>query len=186
MTCFNNECKAAGRCVAAPNTGCRASMTAPSNELPDALIDAHLGLAYQSSGLNAMGGESWDRVVARRFFALGMATAAGLIEMPTRSVGEELELVGWLTQAGNIVTGLATYREADAKLYGWEPVYRRTSGVTVVCGSPAPKPPCAVCGTPYEKHGTAPTCASHDYTDGGHIVLLVPAGVAGTLKEKSE
>lgn len=39
-----------------------------------------------------------------------------------------------------------------------------------------PRPPCAVCGTLYEKHGTAPTCASHDYTDGGHIVLLVPAG----------
>ena len=52
------------------------------NELPDALIDAHLGLAYQSSGLNGMTGESWDRIVARRFFALGMATAAGLIDMP--------------------------------------------------------------------------------------------------------
>lgn len=51
-------------------------------------------------------------------------------------------------------------------------------GVTVVCGSPPPKPPCAVCGTPYEKHGTAPTCASHDYTDGGHITLVVrTAGV---------
>lgn len=37
------------------------------------------------------------------------------------------------------------------------------------------KPPCAVCGTPYEKHGTAPTCASHDYTDGGHITLVVSA-----------
>jgi hypothetical protein len=46
-------------------------------------------------------------------------------------------------------------------------------------GVPA-RPPCAVCGTPYEKHGTAPTCASHNYTDGGHIVLLVPAGVLGT------
>lgn len=57
-----------------------------SNELPDALIDAHLGLAYKSSGLNAMAGESWDRVVARRFFALGMATAAGIIDMPAPSV----------------------------------------------------------------------------------------------------
>jgi hypothetical protein len=53
-----------------------------SNELPGALIDAHLGLAYKSSGLNGMTGESWDRIVARRFFALGMATAAGLIEIP--------------------------------------------------------------------------------------------------------
>lgn len=40
-------------------------------------------------------------------------------------------------------------------------------------------PPCTVCGTPYEKHGTAPTCASHDYTDGGHTVLVVrTSGVA--------
>jgi hypothetical protein len=34
----------------------------------------------------------------------------------------------------------------------------------VVYGSPEPKPPCTVCGTPYEKHGTYPTCASHHYT----------------------
>lgn len=36
----------------------------------------------------------------------------------------------------------------------------------VVFGSPAPRPPCIVCGTPYEKHGSYPTCASHQYTDG--------------------
>lgn len=26
--------------------------------------------------------------------------------------------------------------------------------------------PCTVCGVPWAKHGTAPTCASHDYTPG--------------------
>jgi hypothetical protein len=37
-------------------------------------------------------------------------------------------------------------------------------GVAVVYGSPEPRPPCAVCGTPAEKHGSYPTCASHPYT----------------------
>lgn len=62
--------------------------------------------------------------------------------------------------------------------HGYDYSIDRAPSVPVVRGSPEPKPPCAVCGTPYEKHGTAPTCASHDYTDGGHIVLLVPSGVA--------
>src|SRR4051812_14338456 len=36
--------------------------------------------------------------------------------------------------------------------------------VFVTCGADTPRPPCAVCGTPYDKHGTYPTCASHHYT----------------------
>lgn len=34
-------------------------------------------------------------------------------------------------------------------------------------GSDAPKPPCSVCGLPYAKHGSYPTCASHPYAAGG-------------------
>lgn len=42
-------------------------------------------------------------------------------------------------------------------------------GLSAICASTttkmAPKrPPCAACGTPYEKHGSYPTCASHPYT----------------------
>lgn len=40
------------------------------------------------------------------------------------------------------------------------------AGVMMVQGSSTPRPPCTVCGVPYEQHGTAPTCASHDYSDG--------------------
>src|SRR5512133_1203417 len=32
-----------------------------------------------------------------------------------------------------------------------------------MCRQASPRPPCAVCGTPYEKHGSYPTCASHSY-----------------------
>lgn len=45
------------------------------------------------------------------------------------------------------------------------------SGVMVV-GTTAPRPPCTVCGTAYEKHGSYPACASHPYSpDGrcGHV-----------------
>lgn len=40
-------------------------------------------------------------------------------------------------------------------------------GVMVV-GALATKPPCTVCGTAYEKHGSYPTCASHPYTPDGN------------------
>lgn len=29
MTCFNTDCRTAGKCVAPPNTGCRASIVIP-------------------------------------------------------------------------------------------------------------------------------------------------------------
>lgn len=35
-----------------------------------------------------------------------------------------------------------------------------------VCASNTARHPCALCGTPYEKHGTYPTCASHSYISG--------------------
>lgn len=43
-------------------------------------------------------------------------------------------------------------------------------------------PPCTVCGTAYDKHGTFPTCASHPYTaDGkcGHVGTLVGSVFTG-------
>lgn len=41
-----------------------------------------------------------------------------------------------------------------------------SGNATFSLGAPAlgPDTPCAVCGTPYGKHGTFPTCASHDFT----------------------
>jgi hypothetical protein len=45
--------------------------------------------------------------------------------------------------------------------------------VTVAYGPAVPRPPCTVCGTPAEKHGTYPTCATHPYTGSdqcGHVI----------------
>lgn len=57
--------------------------------------------------------------------------------------------------------------------------YGRTgTGVTVVYGSPVQRPPCTVCGTPYEKHGSYPTCASHPYEDGFRVGIAPPIFVA--------
>lgn len=54
--------------------------------LTDDLIDAHLALAYQTSGLNGgMCGEAWDRIVARRFFGLGVGVGTGLIPLPNET-----------------------------------------------------------------------------------------------------
>jgi hypothetical protein len=42
-----------------------------------------------------------------------------------------------------------------------------------------PRPACFVCGTPYEKHGSYPTCASHPYTPDGncrHVIGSVCGG----------
>ena len=55
-------------------------------------------------------------------------------------------------------------------------------GVTVVGGTLAPKPPCTVCGTPYERHGSYPTCSSHPYTADGkcqHVGTLVGSVFSG-------
>lgn len=48
----------------------------------------------------------------------------------------------------------------------WEPPI---AGVPVLAaGNPSrDQGPCTVCGVPWAKHGTAPTCASHDYTPAG-------------------
>lgn len=62
----------------------------PRIELSDELIDAHLNTAYATSGLNGgMVGESWNRIVARRFFALGTAVGLGLVPPPLK--GERAE-----------------------------------------------------------------------------------------------
>lgn len=53
------------------------------------------------------------------------------------------------------------------------------AGVTVVCGSPAPKPACTVCGTAYEKHGSYPTCASHPYTPDDNCQHVIGARCVG-------
>jgi hypothetical protein len=43
------------------------------------------------------------------------------------------------------------------------PVYAvSVNGVRQVAG---PRPPCALCGVPYEKHGSYPTCSSHSYAE---------------------
>lgn len=49
------------------------------------------------------------------------------------------------------------------------PEKKAASGVPVlVAANPArDQGPCTVCGVPWAKHGTAPTCASHDYTPAG-------------------
>lgn len=60
-----------------------------------------------------------------------------------------------------------------------EEVLRRMPCVTAAQPVPVQKPPCTVCGTPYEKHGSYPACASHPYTADGtcqHVGALV-AGV---------
>jgi hypothetical protein len=47
-----------------------------------------------------------------------------------------------------------------------------TSGLPVLAAAnPArDQGPCTVCGVPWAKHGTAPTCASHDYAPAGALV----------------
>jgi hypothetical protein len=54
-------------------------------------------------------------------------------------VAPGLRQVGWLTQAGNVVTPTG-HREQDARLYGWKPVYVLSdeSGVEVVGDQPKP------------------------------------------------
>jgi hypothetical protein len=49
----------------------------------------------------------------------------------------------------------------------------------VVCGSPEPRPPCTVCGTPHDKHGSFPTCASHPYTADGNCQHVIGARCVG-------
>lgn len=50
---------------------------------------------------------------------------------------------------------------------------KATSGVAVVVAvNPSrDQGPCTVCGVPWAKHGTAPTCASHNYTPGAAFPL---------------
>jgi hypothetical protein len=46
----------------------------------------------------------------------------------------------------------------------------------------AGRPPCTVCGTAYEKHGSYPTCASHPYSpDGrcGHVGIFADGRFTG-------
>lgn len=42
-----------------------------------------------------------------------------------------------------------------------------------------PRPACLVCGTPHEKHGSYPTCASHPYTPDGSCQHVIGAKCAG-------
>lgn len=85
-----------------------------TGQLPDELIDAHLGLAYKSSGLNAMTGESWDRIVARRFFALGMATAAGIIEFPPTNAPRRQDAELMLLAAADLESWMKSYHQDGA------------------------------------------------------------------------
>jgi hypothetical protein len=64
----------------------------------------------------------------------------------------------------------------------YELVLRTTDGVPVLAAvnTARDQGPCTVCGVPWAKHGTAPTCASHDYTPAG------TAGVMGTLETEAE
>lgn len=51
-----------------------------------------------------------------------------------------------------------------------------------VLSSDQPRAPCTVCGMPYERHGTYPTCASHPYTADGkcqHVGALVGSVFTG-------
>lgn len=51
-----------------------------------------------------------------------------------------------------------------------------------VLASEQPRPPCTVCGTPWEKHGSYPTCASHPYSpDGrcGHVGIFADGRFTG-------
>jgi hypothetical protein len=41
------------------------------------------------------------------------------------------------------------------------------------------RPPCTVCGTPYDKHGSYPTCASHPYTPDGNCQHVIGAACVG-------
>lgn len=56
-----------------------------------------------------------------------------------------------------------------------EEMQQRNAGLPVLsAGNPArDQGPCTVCGVPWAKHGSAPTCASHDYTP------VIALGVGG-------
>lgn len=40
--------------------------------------------------------------------------------------------------------------------------------------------PCTVCGVPYDKHGSFPTCATHPYTANGKCQHIIGAACVGT------
>lgn len=56
---------------------------------------------------------------------------------------------------------------------------RRTRSVTVALASGQPRPPCTVCGTAEERHGSFPTCAAHPYTPDGNCGYVVGAACVG-------
>jgi hypothetical protein len=43
--------------------------------------------------------------------------------------------------------------------------------------------PCSVCGTPYEKHGSYPTCATHPYTPSGRQAEPTEEQIASAWRE---
>jgi hypothetical protein len=50
---------------------------------------------------------------------------------------------------------------------------------TVTFGDNTPKPPCTVCGAPFEKHGSYPTCATHPYTPDATCQHVLGAACVG-------
>lgn len=49
----------------------------------------------------------------------------------------------------------------------------------VTVGPVAQKPPCTVCGKPWEQHGSYPTCATHPYTPGSNCQTVAGATCLG-------
>lgn len=111
------------------------------------------------------------------------------------AIYREGELLAWLTKVGSkwsngVLGGFKTRQEAIESalrssiaptLAGKAKAEYDARGVMVV-GTAATRPPCTVCGTAYEKHGSYPTCASHPYSpDGrcGHVGIFADGRFTG-------
>lgn len=93
---------------------------------PGGTCDGFLCAAYAQRVEDFIAGVSWHMANEREPLS-EMRPAAAAWVARSDNAPQALRQVGWLTQAGNVVTPTG-HREQDAKLYGWRPVYALLDG----------------------------------------------------------
>jgi hypothetical protein len=133
MTCFNRDCHAAGKCVAEPNTGCRASIltgaqpapAAPSGESVEALAHRMAWRYKKSTDPHHSDTYTFNRATLLDFAATlmtprALAAIAAPAAQPADSAMDS-ERLDWITQQ---ISG-AELRRIGVEWPTWSPEFAR-------------------------------------------------------------